>query len=202
VLLALGTPARKSSINRWETALACFDDMSDSFLKGDTRCRPNQKGIAALLEVLRTSDEASDKHSAALEVLKRLDRLGLPQGQTTAVAIISACGGTIGSKAVRLASTTFIKNLIQSLPRAHLSDEVYRAALESCQRLMFDDEEDRERAVRQVFAMCKDAGHVSLPVLETLRSICQSGVYASLTSQDAGATPTLDSVPKEWKMYA
>lgn len=198
VLLALGKPARKSSINRWEVALECFDNMSDSFLKGDTRCRPNQKCIDALLEVLRTSDEASEKHAAALEVLKRLDRVGLPQGRTTAVAIISACGGTAGSKEARLASTTFIISLIKSLPRAHLSDEVYRAALESCHRLLFDDEEDKERIASHVFAMCKDAGHVSLPVLQTLQSICPSGVYTALTSLDARATPTLDSVPKEW----
>jgi pentatricopeptide repeat protein len=202
VLLALTKPARVSLINRWEKALECFDDMSDSFLQGDDRCRPNQKCIGALLEVLRTSDEAREKHVAAQEVLKRLGRLGLPQGRTTAVAIISACGGTIGSKEVRLESATFIISLIKSLPRAHLSDETYRAALESCHRLLFDDEEDRVRVVSRVFALCKDSGHVSTPVLEMLRSICPSDVYTSITSQDSSATPTLESVPKEWTKHA
>jgi pentatricopeptide repeat protein len=202
VLLALTKPARVSSINRWEKALECFDDMSDSFLKGDDRCRPNQKCIGALLEVLRTSDEAREKHVAAQDLLKRLGRLGLPQGRTTAVAIISACGGTIGSKEVRLESTTFIISLIKSLPRAHLSDETYRAALESCHRLLFDDEDDRVRVVSRVFVMCKDSGHVSMPVLETLRSICPSDVYTSITSQNSRATPTSESVPKEWTKHA
>jgi pentatricopeptide repeat protein len=199
VLHSLSSYAHETTSRRWEKALTCFDDMCESFRRGNPRCRPDQATITALLHVLRTCDDVTAKHVAAREVLERLVRLGLPQGPCIARSFILACGETVGPYDVRSEAMQIIWGLLRSLSAEQLDADMYRDVLESCHNLLFDRIDEKNRLIEDVFGQCTRTGHVSLLLLQTLFRISPPDLYSALTSHEAGRAPGFATIPDHWK---
>jgi pentatricopeptide repeat protein len=199
VLHALSANTRESTHHRFKKALACFDDMSELFRRGNARCRPSQETITALLQVLRTCDDVTAKHVAAREVLERLGRLSIPQGPVAALSFILASGETKGPYDARFESMQFILSLLDSLSAEQLTPEIYRAVLKSCHNLLFDRIEEKKRLIEDVFERCTRTGHVSLRLLRTLFKISPPDLYSTITHLDAGKALNVRDVPERWK---
>jgi pentatricopeptide repeat protein len=178
--------ARCELVDAVDRSQALFVTMVDKYNQGDTKCKPSAMTFTSLMKALANSG-SPDAARLAKENLRVLQELGVQLNTIAYNALIYACSCATGDAsakydALELAMTTF--HTMRTNKSIGVDFITYNSLLHVVSGLI-SDQDERQKALEDVFRKCRKDDKVHEIVLATMNRLASPLSVERLLNDDA-----------------